>query len=87
MADKYVCFFPDGSVEISEHEGPKNKWPVGTITSMIWGNTAAIEKYALGLPRKKVSPIEWRGTSYTQITPEHKAMLFLMGFDMSFFDS
>lgn len=76
MKQKFVVFYPDGIVTVEEHEGSKNKWPVGTMTSFLWGGMN------IGEPRKKLTSCSWMSMSYSDITDVHKAMMLLLGIPM-----
>ena len=76
MKQKFVVFYPDGIVTVEEHEGSKNKWPVGTMTSFLWMNNG------LGEPRKKLTSCSWVSMRYSDITDVHKAMLLLLGLQL-----
>lgn len=73
MNQQYVVFYPDGLVTIEEHEGTKNKWPVGTIISMLWSKTE------ISSPRTKHTGTLWITGHYKDITPVHRTMMLLLG--------
>lgn len=75
-----LCFFPDGTVEIQEHEGVKNLWPVNTLMTRLWMNADG-SKEVTGL-MKKQSPVQWALTSYTQLSDIHRTMLFLSSINL-----
>lgn len=76
MKKEYLIFHLDGSVDIGEHEGTKNIWPVGTIFARLW-DTSKI-RGAYSAPQLKINTAGIVTVSYACITPEHRAFLFLL---------
>jgi len=77
-----VIFLPDGTTLLdAEPEGVKNLYPIGTVMVLAgeWLNYTAAY-------RIKESAVRWKysgmGCIGDILKPEHKAVLFLLGYDL-----